>query len=195
MLLRSAFTILLVAGTSIGIPDNSARAAECEGVRVAESVEVGGEKLVLNGLGLREATVFKINVYVAALYLKTPSSDAESIANGDESKLIRLSFLRDVPKSDMRKAITDGFKSSSGEQWPALEARAQKFFELLPAFEQGQSLTLWYAPGKGVQVKAPGKGSGTIEGLDFARALFKVWLGDHPPSAALKKGLLGGRCR
>jgi hypothetical protein len=194
MLLRPVFAILLLAGFSASGLGRSARAAECEGVRVAETIEVGGEKLVLNGLGLREATVFQLNVYVGALYLKAPSSDGNAVANADEVKLIRLSFLRDVTKGDMRKAITDGFKSSSGDEWPALEARAQKFFELLPAFEQGQSLTLWYAPGKGVQVKAPGKGSGTIEGFDFARALFRVWLGEHPPSAALKKGLLGGHC-
>ena len=194
MLLRSVFAILLCTGVSVGSFIRPVCAAECEGVRVAETLEIGGEKLVLNGLGLREATVFKINVYVAALYLKAPNTDGDAVANADEAKLIRLSFLRDVTKSDMRKTITDGFKSSSADEWPALEERAQKFFELLPAFEQGQTLTLWYSPGKGVQVKAPGKGSGTIEGFDFARALFKVWLGEHPPSAAIKRGLLGGRC-
>jgi hypothetical protein len=194
MLFRSVFAILLVAGFSVGGFDRSAHAAACEGVRVADSIEVGGEKLVLNGLGLREASVFKFNVYVAALYLIAPSSDGDAIANADEAKVLKLSFLRDVTKSDMRKAIMDGLKSSVGDQWPGIEARVQKFFELLPAFEPGQSLTLWYAPGKGVQVKAPGKGSGTIEGFDFARALFRVWLGDNPPSSALKKGLLGGRC-
>jgi hypothetical protein len=36
--------------------------------------------------------------------------------------------------------------------------------------------------------------STTIEGADFARALFLIWLGKHPPNAGLKKGLLGGEC-
>ena len=172
----------------------SAEAAECGGVSVSDTVEVGGEKLVLNGLGLREATMFKINVYVAALYLKEKSSNGDEISNADQTKLIRLSFLRDVSRSDMRKAILEGIQASSPNEWPQVQDRAQKFFELLPAFEKGQTLTLSYSPGKGVQVKAPGKGSGVIEGFDFARALFHVWLGERPNGARLKKGLLGGTC-
>lgn len=180
--------LAFMAGASL------AQAGECEGIRVPDTLEVGGEKLVLNGLGLREATMFKVNVYVAALYLKEKSDDGESIAGADHPKLMRLSFLRTVSKADMRKAITEGFQKSSPDEWPKLQERVQRFFELLPAFNAGETLTLWYAPGKGVQVKAPGQGSGVIEGLDFARALFRVWLGEHPPSTSLKKGLLGGRC-
>jgi hypothetical protein len=103
--------------------------------------------------------------------------------------------MRSVSKVDMRKAITEGFKKSSPDEWPALEARVKTFFEMLPAFDAGETLTLWYAPGKGVQVKAPGQGSGFIEGFDFSRALFRVWLGEHAPNAGLKKGLLGHVCR
>lgn len=172
----------------------SAQAAECGGVSVSDTVEVGGEKLVLNGLGLREITMFKINVYVAALYLKEKSSNGDEISNADQTKLIRLSFLRDVSRKDMRKAILEGIQASSPNEWPQLQDRAQRFFELLPAFEKGQTLTLSYAPGKGVQVKAPGKGSGVIEGFDFARALFHVWLGERPNGERLKNGLLGGTC-
>ncbi|MDX2019997.1 MAG: chalcone isomerase family protein [Deltaproteobacteria bacterium] len=182
---------LLVACVASG---SLAWAGECQGVRVPDALEVGGERLVLNGLGLREATVFKINVYVAALYLKEKSDDGEAIAGADQSKLMRLSFLRGVSKADMRKTITEGVKKSSPEEWTTLQARVQQFFEMLPAFEPGETLTLWYVPGKGVQVKAPGQGSGVIEGLDFARALFRVWLGEPPTSVGLKKGLLGGRC-
>ena len=186
----------LVFGMALAVAAGAplAQAAECGGIRAPDSLEVGGEKLVLNGLGLREATLFKVNVYVAALYVKEKSQDGEAIAAGDQSKLMRLSFLRNVSKADMRNAIIEGFKRSSPDDWPQLEARVQKFFELLPAFDSGETLTLWYVPGKGVQVKAPGKGSGVIEGFDFARALFRVWLGEHPPNGGLKKGLLGGRC-
>lgn len=193
MAYKRRLTIALVLGCVAS--GALAWAGECEGVRVPDTLEVGGEKLFLNGLGLREATLFKVNVYVAALYLKEKGDDGEAIAGADHSKLIRLSFLRSVSKADMRKAITEGFKKSSPAEWPKLEERVQKFFEMLPAFEAGETLTLWYVPGKGVQVKAPGQGSGVIEGLDFSRALFRVWLGEHPPNANLKKGLLGGRCR
>ena len=39
------------------------------GPKVPKSVTVGGKKCVLNGTGMREATVFKVDVYKGALYL------------------------------------------------------------------------------------------------------------------------------
>lgn len=171
-----------------------AAAAECAGVRFTENLEVSGQKLVLNGMGLRESTVFKINVYVAGLYVRNNTKDGEAIASAEEAKVLRLQFLSDVSRSNLRKAIIEGFKSTSASQWPTLQKRAQEFFELLPAFEKGQSLSLSYEPGVGLHVKAPGKGSAVIEGLDFSRALFRVWLGEHPASKKVKKGLLGGAC-
>lgn len=171
-----------------------ATAAECAGVRFTENLEVSGQKLVLNGMGLRESTVFKINVYVAALYVKDNTTDGEAIASAEEAKVLRLQFLSDVSRAKLRKAIVEGFKSTSASHWPTLEKRAAEFFALLPAFEKGQSLSLSYEPGVGLHVKAPGKGSAVIEGLDFSSALFRVWLGEHPASKKLKKGLLGGSC-
>jgi len=46
-------------------------------------------------------------------------------------------------------------------------------------------------PGKGTVVTAKGTEKGTIEGKDFADALFAVWLGPNPVQEDLKKALLG----
>ena len=40
---------------------------ECKDVNFPDQAQVEGSKLTLNGLGLRQATAFKVNVYVAAL--------------------------------------------------------------------------------------------------------------------------------
>ena len=42
-----------------------AHGKECAGVTVPDQSLVEGTTLALNGLGLRQATVFKVNVYVA----------------------------------------------------------------------------------------------------------------------------------
>ncbi|MEM9864672.1 MAG: chalcone isomerase family protein, partial [Myxococcota bacterium] len=39
----------------------SALARRCEGVNMRNSIEVDGQTLVLNGMGVREATVFNVN--------------------------------------------------------------------------------------------------------------------------------------
>ena len=46
-------------------------------------------------------------------------------------------------------------------------------------------------PGKGTTVTVKGKVKGTIEGADFMRVLWAVYLGDSPPTKAFKTGMLG----
>ena len=48
-----------------------------------------------------------------------------------------------------------------------------------------------YQKGKGVVAYKNGKELGVIEGMDFKKALFGIWLGDDPADNKLKKGMLG----
>ena len=52
---------------------------ECHGITFPEQTSVQNSTLVLNGLGLRQATMVKVNVYVAALYVAQKSADANAI--------------------------------------------------------------------------------------------------------------------
>jgi len=61
-------------------------------------------KLVLNGLGVRQATVFNVNVYVAAFYVAKPSNDGNVIPGANTPKELILQFLRNVSASDLNKA-------------------------------------------------------------------------------------------
>ena len=47
-------------------------------------------------------------------------------------------------------------------------------------------------PEQGTKVSVRGTDRGTIEGQDFADALFAVWLGPDPVQDDLKKALVGG---
>lgn len=48
-----------------------------------------------------------------------------------------------------------------------------------------------YVPGSGVTVRYDGVVKGTIGGRAFAKALLRVYVGPHPPTDALKAGMLG----
>jgi hypothetical protein len=48
-----------------------------------------------------------------------------------------------------------------------------------------------YVPGEGVSVLKNGVKKGTIDGLDFKKALFGIWLGNKPADDDLKAGMLG----
>lgn len=167
-----------------------ASAGVVAGVTMTETMGVEGKNLKLNGMGLRTKVVFK--VYVAGLYLETPSKDPAAIISTDQVKSIRLSIMRSLKGSQVSEAIEEGFEKNSKAQMPALKARLDKLASMLPNVEKGDDILLTYAPGKGTVVTVKGAEKGVIEGKDFADALFSVWLGAHPVQEDLKKALLGG---
>jgi len=166
----------------------------CQGVNVPEETQVQASALMLNGLGLRQATMLKVNVYVAALSVAQKSADANAILTSNTPKQLILHFVRDVESADLKKAWEEGFMDSAKEQVPALKARIEKLTGWMVDMKSGQQLTFTYKSGAGIEVDVNGAVRGTIEGDDFARAFLAIWLGAKPPNPGLKAGLLGGAC-
>ena len=165
-------------------------AREIGGVNLADTVTVDGKSLKLNGGGIRTKAIFK--VYVAGLYLETPSQDAATVVSSDQAKQVRLSLLRGLDKSKITEAISEGFEKNSKAQMGALKARLDRFNAMIPDLEKGDQVIFTYVPGKGTMVSAKGAERGSVEGKDFADALFSVWLGANPVQEDLKKAMLGG---
>ena len=164
-------------------------AAAKGGVTLPDSITVEGKPLVLNGLGIREATMFNVDVYVAGLYLEKKSTDPKSIIDADETKRLVLRFVRDVDRDDLVKAWNEGFEKNGGEK---LGPKVKQLCDWMPDMKEGGDLTFTYVPGKGVTVSVNAKSKGTIEGADFGRIMWAIFLGPKPPNAGLKTGLLGG---
>jgi hypothetical protein len=171
-----------------------ASAKECNGVSFPDQNQVAGGALTLNGLGLRQATMLKVNVYVAALYIANVSADADAILGADTPKEIILHFVRDVDAGELREAWEEGFEKNAGDQLSTLKDRIGKLKGWMADMKNGQKLIFTHKPGAGVEVNVNGTVQGTIDGDDFARAFFSIWLGAHPPNQGLKTGLLGGAC-
>lgn len=183
---------LTAAMTALSAATVSAK--ECNGVSFPEQVQVAGTALTLNGLGLRQATFMRINVYVAALYVGHPSGDAGAVLSASTPKQLVLQFVRDVGGSDLAKAWDEGFAANAKDQVPALRSRIDRLKASVGDMKNGQRLTFTHRPTAGIQVDVNDAARGIIEGDDFARAFFSIWLGAHPPNASLKAGLLGGPC-
>jgi len=186
-------TVLFASGLMLAAA-GVAGARECKGVDFPEHVQVNGTALTLNGLGMRKATFLKVNVYVAALYVTSPSRDAAALANLNAPQELILHFVRNVGVSDMRNAWNEGFERVAKEQMPALSARIATLNSWMSDMKTGQRLGFVRLPGTGTQVSVNGVVKGTITGDDFSRALISIWLGPEPPNAELKSGLLGGAC-
>ena len=159
------------------------------GISPPPTISAEGRTLRLNGAGLRKKLVFK--VYVAALYLETPSHSAEEAVSRDEVRQMRLWILRSLKGRQISEAISEGFERNSKATLPALQARLDRLNAMVPDVSDGDQLTLTAVPGRGTVVSVKGAEKGTIEGKDFADALFSVWLGTNPVQEDLKRALLG----
>jgi len=186
---RIALSSLVVLGVSAGI----ASGKECAGVSFPDQVQVEGTSLTLNGLGLRLATMLKVKVYVAALYVTKTSSDPGAILGSSAPTELVLQFVRDVGADDLRKGFDEGFEKNAKAQLPALKERIAQLNGWVTDVKSGQKLTFVHKPGTGVQVDVNGSVKGTIKGDDFFKAFLSIWLGD-PPNQEIKAGMLGGPC-
>jgi Chalcone isomerase-like len=171
-----------------------ASARECKGVAFPEHLQVNGNDLALNGLGMRKATFLKVNVYVGALYVAHPGADPLPLIDPGTPAQLILHFVRNVGVGDLRGAWQEGFEKVAKDAMPALSARIATLNGWMSSMETGQRLIFTRLPGTGIQVDVNGVVKGTIPGDDFARALMSVWLGPDPPNPELKSGLLGGPC-
>jgi hypothetical protein len=185
---------LFAAAMIAALADTPVYGKECKGVTFPDQTQAGAATLVLNGLGLRQATMFKVNVYVAALYVAQASADANAILASNTRKELVLQFVRDVGGADVSKGWQEGFEHNAKEQLPALKDRIEKLKTWMTDFKTGQRLVFTTTPGAGVEVSVNGTLKGVIEGDDFARAFLSIWLGAAPPNPELKAGLLGGAC-
>ncbi len=167
-----------------------AYAAEIEGVKFPDQVTVGSSNLVLNGLGIRVKVFF--NIYIGALYLPAKETDPAKIISADEPKQFVMHFLyKEVGKDKLVEGWDEGFKNNSPDKLAALKDRIAKFDAMWSDMKKDDVAVLTYVPGQGTKVEIKGKEMGVIEGKDFAEALFAIWLGPKPPTADLKKGILG----
>ena len=167
-------------------------AAEISGVKLPDQVTMGGTSLKLNGAGLRQATILKINAYAAGLYLETPGHDGDAIANSDQLKSIEMVFMRDVSAKQMADAFQEGFDKNCVAGCAELKPNIGKLQGLLKDMKKGETMAYHFLA-DGVEVMIRGQKVGKVGDKAFSHQLIRVWIGKTPPNAELKEGLLGGK--
>lgn len=166
-----------------------AQAATLAGVEMPEQVKAGDKTLVLNGIGIRQATIFKIDVYVAALYLEAKSSDAAEVMGSKGMKQIEMRFKRSVSQKQIADTWSKGMKANCSKNCEEVLKQLDQITAQIPEFSKGDALSIVFFPGR-TEIAARGKPLGSIAGEAFGHALLAVWLGSSPPSEDLKKSLL-----
>ncbi len=168
----------------------SAGAAGLDGVSLPDTAILGGTELRLNGIALRTYSWLRIRIYVAGLYLEHPARDAEAILRSPEKKLLVVRFIHDVGVEDAQKAWREGFDDNCRAPCHLAPADVARFLAAVPAMRSGDRSTLAFTPA-GVTITLNGQSVGTIANPMFATAVLATFIGPHPPTEGLKRGLLG----
>ena len=169
--------------------------AEVQSVHLASRVQVADADLVLNGAGVRKR-VF-LNVYVAALYLSRRERRSELVLSDGSPHRFSIQILRDeVSAEQLLAGFHEGLQANNSPgTLAAVEAgvrQLEAIFTPLKLVKKDQLILFDYLPDARTRISLDGEVKGTIAGADFNRALMRIWLGERPVDANLKKALLGG---
>ncbi len=165
-------------------------AATLAGVSLPDVATVGGQAIPLNGLGLREK--YFLDIYIGGLYLTHPTRDGAAAIVADEPKRLVMHYLY---SRVTRAQLIDGFEESFGQYSDVAAQRAniQAFQAAVPAeILAGEEMAFDYVPGVGTTMLVRGTPVATVPGTAFMKLVFGIYVGPHPPTADLKRGLLGG---
>lgn len=180
---RQILALLFIAVTGIF----SANAQKTvSGVKIDSKLTVQGETLSLNGAGLREK--FWIDLYVGSLYLPAKSSNSRDIIESKDAAAIKLDIVSGMITSDkMISAVNEGFENSTNKNTAPFKSKIEKFKSFFKdQIKKGDTFIIAYVPNEGVVVYKNGAKKGSIDGHDFKKALFGIWLGSKPADDDLK---------
>ncbi|MFN0302584.1 MAG: chalcone isomerase family protein [Burkholderiales bacterium] len=172
-----------------------AQGLEIAGVKIDDKTTLAGQDLVLNGAGVRTRVI--VDVYVGALYVVAKKTSAADLLAQDGAKRFQMTLLRDIAGKTMSDAFAEGIQNNASDaERQAVKARADELTALITAIGEGKKghvISLDFVPASGTQVVFNGQPRGKpIPGDDFYRVLLRIWLGDKPVDAGLKRALVGG---
>jgi hypothetical protein len=188
--LKLLFSLLLLIG-SLG----AANAMEVSGVKMDDTIDLKGNKLVLNGAGVRYKAVFK--VYALGLYVGKKVNTPEEALALPGAKHISVTMLRDIDAGELGKLFTRGVednmvnKSELSKLVPGLMRMSQMFTDY-KNLKTGDNFTIDWLPGTGTVISIKGKQYGEpFKEPEFFNALLRIWLGPQPADWKLKEAMLG----
>ena len=166
----------------------NAFAVELDGIKFDDKVKLENKDLVLNGIGIRKATIFKVKVYYGGLYVENKTSDYNAILNSVAPKQIIMNFVHDAPAKKLKSAFSDGIENAN-KSYEQYKGQLEKFISCIPDVVVGDKFVINFLT-DGVQLNAKGKVCEKVNGADFSKALLSIWF-INPADENLKKGLLG----
>lgn len=189
---------IILSLAAIGLLACPAGARTVAGVNIPESITVDGAKLVLNGAVLLEATVLAVDVYVAALYRPSKTRNGLQIMKCDVPTRLRLTFMRDISRSQLVETWRDEFRSRARKAKAEVRQAAMidRMFGLYPkdGVEEDRTMIFDWKPGAGLTISYAGRRLGMVKAdAEFCSIFLDGYVGPNSNYEDMRAGLLGRR--
>jgi hypothetical protein len=186
---------VILAGLVLAASSALAQPVEREGVKFEPTAQVAGTALQLNGIGVRTRAIFK--VYAAGLYVPAKSNSPAALLAQKGPRRLSMTLLRNVDADSFAGSLNEGLRNNHTEaQVAAFKPQIDALNAALKAVDEvkkGDVVNIEFVPDSGTRITVNGQQKGaSIAGEEFFAAMLRIWLGDKPADADLKKGLLGG---
>jgi hypothetical protein len=173
------------ASATVAEPSAAVRVDE---VAFERRVEALGSPLELRGAGLFRWKWF-VKVYAAALYV--PGGAASFDPADDVARRLEFSYLVGIERDGFGKAADELLAGNfPPEAIAPLRARIDRLHAAYVDVKPGDRYALSYVPGQGTELTFNGRRLVLIEGADFARLYYAIWLGQAPIDRGLRDRLL-----
>ncbi|MDB5880166.1 MAG: hypothetical protein JWP43_44 [Ramlibacter sp.] len=191
--MKASGMLVVAALAALGASGVAAQAVVA-GVKYAETADVHGGKLRLNGAGVRYKAVFK--VYTAGLYLSKKAGTPDEVLAAPGAKRMNVTMLREIDASELGKMFSRGMednmdKSRFSSLIPGV-IRMSQIFSDVKKLDAGDNFLIDWVPGTGTVITIKGVPQGEpFREPEFYAALLRLWLGPNPADWKLKEALLG----
>jgi hypothetical protein len=188
---------MLLAALAFLMPAHPAAAKEVSGVALPERARPQGSA---TDLPLRGGGVFRflfLRYYVCGLYAGAGLTDAAAILGNDTPRRVHLVALRRITAFEFLWGLDQGLADNlSAAQAEALRAPLEEVratIRAIGAIARGARVSIDYAPAAGTRIVVDEQPRGaSMPGKPLSDALLRVWIGERPLDAGLKRELLGG---
>lgn len=195
---RRHWLALAAGATCLPLSAPAHAAVELEGVRLEETTTAHGQRLVLNGAGVRRRGYHKSDV--VALYLPERRTTPDAIYRLDGVRRIQLNLLRNLSSSTITRVFLSDFKQvATDEEFRRLIEPLGMIgaaYANIRRVVAGDVVNLDWVPGQGWMATHNGRALTSVDGVlaikdELAFQIYlRMYLG-NAASAELRNGLLG----
>lgn len=119
------------------------------------------------------------------------TANVDELLDGENALLLEFDYLRKIKKSIILESSEKILANNmSADELASIQNRVDQINAAYRTVGAGDRSALSYTPGEGTTLWINEEPMITIEGKDFARLYFRIWLGERPISNSMRDALL-----